>query len=193
MSDNEAPATNPTLVRRRRGDMEELMRQICNKISMGDVPPPRGGNWTVSYIARAIHEEFPFSGVKPSLGAVADNLNRWHQMGYAIINPKPLSFVDFTEAGRDIGLAALKQRFAEAEKKRRGQVRAAKAASEAKSYNELVGLKVKESRESEIEEGISLVWEQQEFVFGDAEDFSPIAHAPANPTETLSITYTPSN
>lgn len=179
MSDN--AATGGTLVRRRKGDMEELMRQICNKISMGDVPPPRGGNWTVSCIAKAIHQEFPYSGTKPSVGAVADNLRRWHEIGYAVINPKPLSFVDFTDEGRDFGLAALKARAAEARKAQRESVRSAAKTEESEAFEALVN-----GGEP------TLLWEQQEFVFGENEGFGPIAHAPANVTESLSITYTPS-
>lgn len=164
-------------VKRPRGAMEELMRQVCDQIVRGVHNVNPGDFWTVAKIANMIHQEFPGSGVKPSVGAVAENLKRWKEIGFAVVNDKPLAFVDFTDLGRSVGLEALKQKANEARKAERATVR--EAIREAKK-----------AAAEKAEADAKIADANPPLPFDNLEP--PRTLSPAGVTESLSITYTPS-
>lgn len=169
--------TKTFTVKRPRGAMEELMRQVCDQIVRGVHNINPGEHWTVAKIANMIHQEFPGSGAKPSVGAVAENLKRWKEIGFAIVNDKPLAFVEFTELGRSLGLEALKQKASENRKAERATVREA----------------IREAKKAAAEKA------ERDAQFAEANPPLPFDNlepsrtlAPAGAVESLSITYTPS-
>ncbi len=132
---NGAPAkmteesTKPPTVRRARGRLEDHVRDVCDQIVTGAVTLPEGAaNWTPHRLAAAIKERFPGSGVEPSTGAIADTLKRWRDLGFAEVEEGPLSFIDYTDEGRQQGLTELKE---QARQRRLADRRAAKDAARA--------------------------------------------------------------
>lgn len=158
-------------IKRPRGALEELMRELCDGISRGIHQLPEGEMWTVARLATALHDTYPASGVRPSVGAVADNLKRWHRIGFAIINERPLAFVDFTERARSVGLSALKAEAADAQRIERSAKRAA----------------TKAAAESAVEEAVEKFHAENPTL-----PFDPPVAPPAPPIESLHIVYTPS-
>lgn len=166
-------------IKRPRGAMEELMREVCDQIALGVKTLPDGEFWTVARIANLIHAEFPGSGVKPSVGAVADNLRRWGDIGFAVINEKPLAFVDFTQEGRAHGLSALKARAAEERKAERLAAREAVRAAKRAAADQAEAA-AKHAEENPQLPLIGLDPQQPQ-------------NAPSGGVESLRITYTPSS
>lgn len=47
----------------------------------------------------------------PSSGAVADVFKKWEEMGYALCAQNPYCFIDYTDLGREIGMAECELRY----------------------------------------------------------------------------------
>ncbi len=110
----EVPMTDETpkapTIRRARGRLEELVREVCDDITAGGLTLPQGAaHWTPHRLATAVKDKFPASGVEPSTGAISDTLKRWRNYGFAVVEDDPLAFVEYTEDGRTKGLSALKE------------------------------------------------------------------------------------
>jgi hypothetical protein len=100
-----APATTG---RAPRTDLEGDLRIVLDNFVTGDLVLPDGKSLTPHAIANAIHAQRGLDTVKPSSGAVSAALARWVEIGFITVNEKPLSFADYTDAGRTEGLGALK-------------------------------------------------------------------------------------
>lgn len=101
--------TSEPTVRRQRGRLEDLLREVCDAIVAGNVTLAEGQLWTPHRLAVQIGLRYPGSGVKPSPGAIADNLKRWSAIGFAVTQDKPLAFIAFTPEAASQGLDALKK------------------------------------------------------------------------------------
>lgn len=111
-------------VRRARGHLEELVREVCDIIDNGTLAATEGQPWTPHRLAAAVSDRYPGSGAKPSTGAIADTLKRWKDLGFADVSTEPLAFLGYTPDARDKGLASLKVES----RQRRAAERAAKKA-----------------------------------------------------------------
>jgi hypothetical protein len=113
-------AARPT-VRRTRGQLEALVREVCDIVVAGGISLQPGQTWTPHQLGKEIVKRWPASGVKPSPGAIADTLRRWADIGFAEIVDKPLSFSGYTPAAAELGLEALKEvsRLAKLEERRK--------------------------------------------------------------------------
>lgn len=102
-------------VRRGKGNLEADVKGICDAYAKGDITLADGEYLTPHRIGKLIHERL--AEPTPSTGAVAACLKRWVDYGYIVVNEKtPFAFIDFTDAARTEGLAALKTKFKEAAK-----------------------------------------------------------------------------
>ena len=95
-------------VRRARGRLEDLVRVICDQVSMGTLKLAEGEYLTPHRLAVEIAARYPGSGSRPSTGGLADTLKRWRDVGFAEVRDNPLAFVDFTPEAFTKGLAQLK-------------------------------------------------------------------------------------
>lgn len=118
---------HPETVPRARGRLEELVREVCDSIADGSIDDPDNKPWTPHRLAAIITDRYPGSGSPPSTGAISDTLHRWQEVGFAVINDSPLAFEDFTDAGRDEGLTALKAQHRAARSARKAADAAAAA------------------------------------------------------------------
>lgn len=90
-----------------RGELESWVRQATDMWVVESALDP---NWkhvcTPAWISEEIAKEH---GVKaPSTGAVTAVLDRWRVIGFAYVERGPLRLLGYTEAGKEIGLEALK-------------------------------------------------------------------------------------
>lgn len=121
-----------TTVRRARGRLEDLVREVCDLIVTDGVDLPEAQLWTPHRLAAMIKERYPASGVDPSTGAITDTLKRWRDLGFADVNDGPLNFVGYTDEGRSKGLTQLKDESrARRVEARRAEKAEAKAQGEA--------------------------------------------------------------
>jgi len=113
--------------RRTRGGLEADVKVITDRFVTEDIVLPEGQSLTPHRIGKAIKD---FNGLDqaPSTGAVAAVLARWEKIGFAEIDDKPLAFIDYTEAGRQKGLSALKAEVSAAKKALKGLASSAAAA-----------------------------------------------------------------
>lgn len=105
--DDEFP---PLLPRRRRGELEETVRTVLERLQSGEqerpvigVNPsnrklPRGA-LTPHAIGLAV-EAFDPEHRNPSIGALTSLLNHWRDEGIASFVKEPFAFVDFTDTYR---------------------------------------------------------------------------------------------
>lgn len=97
-----------------KGELEELVRDVCNGIDTGLIVEKDGQPWTPTRLSDAVacraHHIYT-SSRPPSAGAVADTLKRWRKVGFAEVSDSPLAFVRFTPEAKTLGLTALKQRY----------------------------------------------------------------------------------
>lgn len=120
-----------TTVRRARGMLEDLVREVCDLIAEGKlVLDDEDARWTPHRLAREIGQRYPGSGVAPSTGAIADNLKRWRDLGFAEVTEDPLAFVDYTDAARSEGLTALKEQARQRRSAARAEERRARKDAE---------------------------------------------------------------
>lgn len=95
-------------VRRERGQLEQLVLEVCKRIDNGGIATEAGKPWTPHRLAQEVLAAYPGAGANPSTGAISDTLKRWEGYGFAQIGHEPLAFIDFTDAARQKGLQALK-------------------------------------------------------------------------------------
>ena len=119
-ADAAAPATPAKITRAPRTDLEADIKSVCDEFVLGNVTLGDGKLLTPHAIAQIVMAKRN-DGTKVSGGAVAAALSRWAEVGFVTLNPKPVAFVDYTDAGRTEGLTALKRAHAE----RRSAARAA--------------------------------------------------------------------
>lgn len=118
-------ATAPTVASDRapRTDLEPDVKKITDKFVNGKVKVEEGKFLTPHLVATLI-QKARGADKPPSTGAVQSVFARWEKIGFAVVNPKPFAFLDYTDAGRSKGLAAMKQEY-------RDTVKAEKAAAKA--------------------------------------------------------------
>lgn len=107
-----------------RTDLEADIKKVCDDFVLGTITVPEGKHLTPHVIAQHVMANRG-NDTKVSGGAVAAALARWAEIGYVTIWPKPVAFVDYTDAGRTEGLSALKR----AHSARRSAARAAEKAA----------------------------------------------------------------
>lgn len=117
-ADKAKKATTPTDAtatdRRERGGLEALVIDVCNDYCTGKIKVDDAAltpHRIAAEIARKNSLDKP-----PSTGAVSATLDRWADIGFAEIAPKPKAFVDYTDAGRTDGLDSLKAAFSAAKR-----------------------------------------------------------------------------
>lgn len=103
-----------TAVKLSRGQLEAEVKAVCDRFVAGDIELPDGQLFSAHRIAAAIIDlRGPDSDRRsPSTGAIADNLKRWSDIGFAVLNEKPLAFSGYTDAAHTEGLRALKEKHA---------------------------------------------------------------------------------
>lgn len=121
--------------RRSRGSLESDVKMICDKFVTGEVKLGDEENLTPHRIAKLIKDSESLDA-PPSVGAVSAVLTRWEKIGFAAVEYKPFRFIDYTQAGRDDGLTALK---AAAAAEMRAQKAAAKEAAKSDKASESNG------------------------------------------------------
>lgn len=109
--------------RRPRTELEPRVKEVCDAYVAGGFTLEDDAALTPHRIARRLSTD----DVKVSTGAVAGVLSRWDTYGFARVSEKPLAFVDYTDAGREQGLTALKAAHATATKERKAAIKAAEA------------------------------------------------------------------
>lgn len=103
----------PKAPRRERGALEQDVKDVTDDFAKGGFTLAADQSLTPHRIANEIGQR---TGNKPSAGAVAACLGRWVEIGFAVVSDKPLAFVDYTDAARTKGLAALKTANRESKK-----------------------------------------------------------------------------
>lgn len=91
--------------RRGRGDLEADVKGVTDAFVMGTIET-QGKPLTPHRIAKLAQERD--QGKPLSVGAVSAVLRRWTEIGFADVGGTPFAFRDYTDAGREQGLASLK-------------------------------------------------------------------------------------
>lgn len=115
-SDDPAEATEAETedkVRRGRGLLEVDVKSVTDAFVQGQVTLGEGDLLTPHRIGRQIKERDSLDKA-PSTGAIVNVLKKWSDIGFAVVNDKPLAFTDYTDAARSQGLSALKEQHAAA-------------------------------------------------------------------------------
>lgn len=118
-------------LRRSRGLLEADVKNVTDLFVQGQLELPEGVTaLTPHFIGLAIKN---IDGLEsaPSTGAVAAVLNRWEEIGYAVLSEKPRAFAGYTEEAGTLGLAALKERNKTGKRDARRAAREAEAAAAA--------------------------------------------------------------
>lgn len=97
----------PTQRGRAAGQLEDEIRDICNRFLQGEFPDEEA--CTPKFIAYQLAKETD-ADKTPSIGAIGAAFDRWSAVGFALINKGPVRFVSFTVEGMTLGLEALKVR-----------------------------------------------------------------------------------
>lgn len=99
--------------RRPRGYLTGDLNNICKMFVTGEIQLREGVYLTPSVASRLFGEiEGTPKEDLPSHGAIDRIFKRWEEIGYAELRRTPLAFVDFTEAGRELGLEELERKHA---------------------------------------------------------------------------------
>ena len=130
-----ADTNAPTKDRRPRGWLEVDVKKVTDQFVTGEIKVENGQFLTPHRISRLV-QSLDSLPEPPSTGAVSAVLNRWVKLGFAQTNDKPYAFVDYTQAGREHGLTALKAQRSAALKQERA---AAKATSNSDESSADVG------------------------------------------------------
>jgi hypothetical protein len=107
---SDVSTSEPETIRTRapRTSLESDVKRVCDDYITGALVLPDGKLLTPHAIAASVMERRN-DDTKVSGGAVAACLARWTEIGYVATNAKPVAFLDYTDAGRNEGLAALKR------------------------------------------------------------------------------------
>lgn len=108
--------------RRPRGWLEHDLKLVTDMFVTGQIQT--NGEWLTPHRLTRLIQETGSLEEAPSAGACANVLKRWNEYGFAIVNERPLAFVDYTEKGREIGLEELKAQYIASKKRRQAQVKA---------------------------------------------------------------------
>lgn len=108
MSDVSTPDSETIRARAPRTALENDIKLVCDDYITGALVLPDGKLLTPHAIAAAVMARRT-DDTKVSGGAVAACLARWTEIGYVVTNAKPVAFTDYTDAGRNDGLGALKR------------------------------------------------------------------------------------
>lgn len=122
-------STESNTDRRSRGLLEADVKTITDEFATGKIELKEGEHLTPHRIAKLIQEKDSLEK-PPSTGAVAAVLGRWQEYGFAVVNPKPLAFVDYTDDARNVGLTALKEQHSNKLRAERAEKKAAAKAAE---------------------------------------------------------------
>lgn len=114
-------------VRRGRGLLEVDVRSVTDAFAKGEITLAEGELLTPHRIGRQVKDRDSLDKA-PSTGAIVNVLKKWGEIGFAVLNEKPLAFLDYTNEARNDGLSALKERHAAANPRPK---RAPKAKAEA--------------------------------------------------------------
>ena len=96
-----------------RGELEAQVNRVCGLWLIENYPWPCTPLW----ISETIGKD---EGIKPpSTGAITACFNKWVEIGYAVIERKPLRFSAYTPDGIRLGLDAMKEKTKRAEKAKR--------------------------------------------------------------------------
>lgn len=107
---SEAEVEVPAEPKRKTRDLETDLKTILDGLVTGSMQLPEGKKATPHVLAKLVQGiRGGDPGDLPSSGAVSAALNRWETIGYIELGQDPARFVDYTEAGRTEGLAALKR------------------------------------------------------------------------------------
>jgi hypothetical protein len=96
-------------------DLEPDVKTVTDAFVTGALVLEDGKFLTPHLIAKHVGENRG-SDKAPSTGAVSSVLTRWVEYGFATANEKPFAFLDYTDAGREQGLSAMKQAHRDARK-----------------------------------------------------------------------------
>lgn len=91
---------------RKPGELELLVKKVCDEYIVGAVALKPGRKLTPDMVATIIEAD---GGGATSAGAVSSIFDRWLECGFAVILGPPKHFDDYTDQGRELGLAALKE------------------------------------------------------------------------------------
>lgn len=123
------PATEPTVeptvepdaadeakpARAAKTELESEVKKVTDSFVTGELTLGDGEHLTPHRIAKQI-KEARGADKSPSTGAVSSVLQRWESYGFATVSEKPKAFLDYTEAGREKGLSAMKAAAREAKR-----------------------------------------------------------------------------
>lgn len=106
--------------------LEPDVKQVCDDFIRGSLVLPEGKFLTSHVISQAIGDMRGGKSERPSSGAVQARLKQWVDIGFIEVNEKPFAFLDYTQAGVDRGLQAVKDEFNARKKAARAAEKAAK-------------------------------------------------------------------
>lgn len=112
-------------------NLEGDLKHVVDEFVLGHIKF-EGNGPTPHNLARAVEEYRksvnPNDTTKVSSGAVSAAFARWKEIGMATLSDtKPLTFVDWTEAGRQLGLTELKKLYSSKKSEEKAAVKAANA------------------------------------------------------------------
>ena len=124
--------TDDSKARRGKGELEAQVRAITDAFVRGVLYEHPGDQpLTPHMISTYIKNRFGLDKA-PSAGAISANLNRWEEVGFAVIvRERPVRFAGYTPEASTVGLSELKARFRVANAERRKADKAAVAAAKA--------------------------------------------------------------
>lgn len=105
-AESEAPAEDKPK-RAPRTDLEPEVKKVTDAFVTGSITLGEGEFLTPHRIGKYVQQNLG-SEKAPSTGAVSAVLDRWAGIGFATLVEKPKAFGDYTDAGREKGLSALK-------------------------------------------------------------------------------------
>ena len=102
-----------------RTDLEPEVKKVTDAFVTGAITLEDGEFLTPHRIAKFVQANLGTEKA-PSTGACSAVLDRWEGIGFATLVAKPKAFGDYTDAGREKGLSALKAEAAAARKAAKG-------------------------------------------------------------------------
>ncbi len=110
--------------RRPRGWLATDVKDVCDKFITGEIILPEGKTLTPHRVAVLVKEQ---GGLEkpPSAGAVTAVFKRWQEYKFVVMNEKPFAFSDYTDEGRNVGLAGLIEARSSARKAEKAAEKAA--------------------------------------------------------------------
>lgn len=113
----------PKRERAARTDLEPEVKAVTDDFVTGKITLAEGESLTPHRIAKEVQQRRGAEKA-PSTGAVSAVLDRWEGIGFATLSPKPKAFGDYTDAGREKGLSALKAEASAARKAAKAEAKA---------------------------------------------------------------------